>query len=244
MSKLTKRFFSMNILPRKFLPAPDAEPEPKRIEDTLAFLIKVCGVTNEQDAEIAIAAGANALGFNFDPRNPRSIDASRARQIVQAVRGDYLKVGVFFNPTEDELLETAGRIPLNVLQLHGDSAPFHLAKSLSVWQGIRSDAIPNSLSPDVTAWVLDTPSSSSQNGAGRERGFEWSQSAQFSGRAIVSGPLEASNVISAIEIARPWGVDACACLESKPGEKDPERLKDFVAAALAGFRLYPVEKPA
>lgn len=228
---LRKRLLSttVSLLPRKYLPAPDAEFTPIRIEDTLAFLVKVCGVTTELEAQTAMEAGANAIGFHFDARSPRSIDAARARQIVQAVRGPYLKVGVFVNPTEDELLETAGRIPLNVLQLHGDAAPLHLAKSLSVWRGVRPDAVPKPLLPDVTAWLLDAPAG---------KAFEWSAVQNFSGRAILAGGgLESANVISAIQAARPWGVDACASLEMRPGQKDPERIKDFVQAAVAGFRL-------
>ena len=72
-----------------------------------SFIVKVCGVTSEEDAELSLEAGANAIGFNFYTKSPRYITPSQARQIAQSVSGRYLKVGVFVNAGEDELLETA-----------------------------------------------------------------------------------------------------------------------------------------
>src|ERR1700722_2813815 len=123
----------------------------------LQFVIKVCGITTQDDLETAVEAGANAVGFNFYPKSPRFLSAARARQLVRSVRGLYIKVGVFVNPSEDELLEIASQVPLDVLQLHGKQAPMHLSSSFRVWQGTHATVDRKSLDPAVEAWLLDTP---------------------------------------------------------------------------------------
>ena len=201
----------------------------------LAFVVKVCGISTEDDLEACVEAGANAVGFNFYPKSPRFLKPARARQIVQAVRGPYIKVGVFVNPDEDELLEAASLVPLDVLQLHGSRSPAHLASSFRIWQGSHAAMAREGLDPNVEAWLLDTPSPK-HGGSGKP--FDWSLAVDFPGRAIIAGGLDASNVAEAIDVARPWGVDACSRLETKPGEKDPARIKLFVESALASFRKH------
>ncbi len=106
------------------------------------FVVKVCGITNEEDARVAVEAGANALGFNFYSKSSRYIKPERARQIVQAVRGEYLSVGVFVNRAEEELMEIAGRVPLDVVQLHGEEYRLPLSKPYRVWRSISPGAKP------------------------------------------------------------------------------------------------------
>jgi phosphoribosylanthranilate isomerase len=199
----------------------------------MPFVVKVCGVTTEDDLETSIEAGANAIGFNFYGKSPRFLTAARARQIVRAVPGPYTKVGVFVNPTEDELMEIVSLVPLDVLQLHGEQSPGNWASSFRIWQGGHAAMARNDLDPNVEAWLLDTPSA--QHG-GSGQTFDWSLAADFPRRAIVAGGLDGSNVASAIRSAHPWGVDACSCLESSPGKKDRARIQAFVEAALTAFR--------
>jgi phosphoribosylanthranilate isomerase len=201
----------------------------------LPFVVKVCGITTENDLETCIEAGAHAIGFNFYFKSPRFLSAARARQIAKSVSGPYIKVGVFVNPREEELLQTASLVPLDVLQLHGERWPKHLASSFCVWRGGSAGMSREELDPNVEAWLLDTPTPK-YGGSGET--FDWSLAADFPRRAIVAGGLDASNVASAIEMAHPWGVDACSRLETKPGEKDPARMKLFVEAALAAFRQH------
>jgi phosphoribosylanthranilate isomerase len=205
-------------------------------EAHLPFVIKVCGISTEDDLETAVEAGANAIGFNFYAKSPRFLTATRARQLVRSMRGSYLKVGVFVNANEDELLETASNVPLDVLQLHGEKSPTHLASSFRVWRGAHTRIARESLDAAVEAWLLDTPTPE-HGGSGKT--FDWSLAADFPARAIVAGGLDGANVANAIEIAKPWGVDACSRLEIKPGQKDPERIKLFVEAALAAFQAQP-----
>lgn len=208
-------------------------PRSKFAADALPFLIKVCGVTAEEDVETAVEAGANAIGFNFYAKSPRFLTAARALQLARLLPGAYLKVGVFVNPSEDELLEMASSVPLDVLQLHGDQAPAHLANSFRVWKGCHAHIDRTSLDPAVEAWLLDTPTPE-HGGSGKS--FDWSLAADFPQRAIVAGGLNGDNVAEAIQTAKPWGVDACSRLEAQPGKKDQARIKHFVESALAAFR--------
>jgi phosphoribosylanthranilate isomerase len=197
------------------------------------FIIKVCGITTEDDLETSVEAGANAIGFNFYAKSPRFLTTGRARQLARISAGAYIKVGVFVNPSEDELLETASQVPLDVLQLHGEQGPARLANSFRVWKAGHAHTERESLDLAVEAWLLDTPTS--QHG-GSGQTYDWSLVAGFPRRAIVAGGLDGDNVAQAVHTARPWGVDACSRLESSPGVKDPERIKHFVENALAAFR--------
>jgi phosphoribosylanthranilate isomerase len=197
------------------------------------FIVKVCGINSEQDLETAFEAGANAIGFNFYPKSPRYLTPARAKQIARSVPGSYTKVGVLVNPTEDELIELAALVPLDVLQIHGGPQPPHWALSFRIWQGTHASETRADLDPNVEAWLLDTPSPL-YGGSGQT--FDWSLAAGFPRRAIIAGGLDASNVAAAIQCAHPWGVDACSRLESAPGRKDPALIQSFVEAALAAFR--------
>jgi phosphoribosylanthranilate isomerase len=193
----------------------------------MKFLIKICGITHEDDAAAAVEAGANALGFNFYPRSPRYVTPERAAEIAGAVRGNYLRVGVFVNASEGELRQTAKQVPLDVLQLHGHESaylppPYRLWKSVDPSQPVTENA------SQFEAYLLDTPSESF---GGSGVAFPWRLAAQFPYRFIVAGGLDAHNVAEAITVARPWGVDACSRIELHPGRKDAQRVREFIRAA-------------
>lgn len=198
--------------------------------DDISFVIKICGITNAEDARLAIEAGANALGFNFYRGSPRYVTPARAREIVQAVQTPFLKVGVFVNATEAQLVTVAGQVPLDVVQLHGDNCPAQLAISHRIWRSIVPEESASSQYEDAEAYILDAPT---PHFGGSGECFDWSIAAAFAYRKIIAGGLDATNVADAIQTARPWGVDACSRLESSPGKKDSQRVRDFVNAALA-----------
>jgi phosphoribosylanthranilate isomerase len=191
------------------------------------FLVKICGITEEEDGRVALDAGANALGFNFYGPSPRHLTFDRARQLTESLDGEYLRVGVFVNPTESDLNEAISAMRLDVIQLHGRhcAAP---PPGVRVW---RSLVLPAAVPDEETAeaFLLDSPS---PQFGGSGHTFDWSLAAAFPHRAILAGGLEPSNIAEAIRAARPWGVDACSRLESKPGRKDASRVRDFVEAAL------------
>jgi len=201
----------------------------------LPFVVKVCGITNEEDARLAIEAGANALGFNFWPKSKRYVTPERARQISDAVRGEYLRVGVFVNPREEELLAALKHLPLDVIQLHGDRQPARLPDSCRIWKSVDPNKNPQH-DERFEAYLLDTPS---DGFGGSGVTFAWDLASEFPYRAIIAGGLDAANVGEAIALASPWGVDACSRLESSPGKKDRRRVEEFVRAALAAAECLP-----
>jgi phosphoribosylanthranilate isomerase len=190
----------------------------------LPFIIKVCGITNEEDACVAVEAGANALGFNFYSKSPRYISPDRAQEIIAAVPGDYLKVGIFVNPPPGEAFSDG----MDVVQLYGEWRPELAGRT--VWKATT----PGKTEPleGADAYVMDTPSPAF-GGSGKM--FNW-MLARGRLRVIIAGGLDGSNVAAAIAAAEPWGVDACSRLEARPGKKDTSKVQAFVSAARDAFR--------
>lgn len=190
------------------------------------FIVKVCGITCEEDARVAIDAGANALGFNFYPKSPRYIEPERAARIIERVPGDYLKVGVFVAGKSAAPHE----INLDVLQLYGE---IDVPGDYRIWRAVAAGA---ARPPEgrFEALLLDT---FTPDFGGSGKSFDWKLARVSSHRVLIAGGLDASNVAEAVRTARPWGVDACSRLESKPGKKDATRVREFVRAALAALRV-------
>ena len=196
-------------------------------------IFKICGITNQPDADAAIAAGATAIGFNFYPKSPRYITPeSAARIATPGVR----RVGVFVNEPAPRIAEIASLASLDVAQLHGDETPAQYPDAIAVWKAAR-------VSPDfdfsqlddcpAEALLLDGPAAELYGGAGRT--FDWALARGARHRIIVAGGLDASNVALAISLAQPWGVDSCSRIECSPGKKDHMKMNDFLHAAKAAL---------
>ena len=197
------------------------------------MILKVCGITNAEDAAAAIASGATAVGFNFYSRSPRYIAPERAALIATpGVR----RVGVFVNETVARIEETARTAALDTAQLHGDELPsdypnITVWKAARVGQGFTFESYEHA---PAEALLLDGPTADLYGGAGQT--FDWRLAARSTKRIIIAGGLDASNVARAIGIARPWGVDACSRIESAPGKKDHQKMNQFLQAAKAALR--------
>lgn len=194
------------------------------------MIVKICGITNREDALAAVEGGAAALGFNFWPRSPRYITPTLAAEIAAALPVSVWKVGVFVNePLAGEIAREAG---LDIVQLHGDELPVAYPGGFRVWKAARVEA-----GFDLAAWdacpaealLLDGPAGALYGGAGAA--FDWNL-ARGTKKIVLAGGLDASNVRAAIEQARPWGVDACSRIEAAPGRKDHRRMAAFLKAAL------------
>ncbi len=198
------------------------------------FVLKICGITCQEDADAAIAGGANAIGFNFYPKSPRYIEPERAAAIRTApgVR----RAGVFVNEPKERVEEIAARARLDTAQLHGDETAADCPASLTVWKACRVngafDASRFGGFP-AEALVLDGPAGAAYGGAGIP--FDWRVAGGTGWRIILAGGLDAGNVADAISLARPWGVDACSRIESSPGKKDHDKMRDFLKAAKAAM---------
>jgi phosphoribosylanthranilate isomerase len=196
-------------------------------------IFKVCGITNQPDADAAIDAGATAIGFNFYTKSPRYIAPESAALIATP---GALRVGVFVNEPAPRIAEIARLASLDVAQLHGDETPAQYPAAIAVWKAAR-------VSPDfdfsqlddcpAEALLLDGPAAELYGGAGHT--FDWALARGTRHRIIVAGGLDASNVARAISLAQPWGVDSCSHIESSPGKKDHMKMIDFLHAAKAAL---------
>jgi len=195
------------------------------------MMVKICGITSLIDALAAVDAGATALGFNFWPKSPRYIEPDKARRIIDQLPLGVLSVGLFVNERPERVAEAAGRLKLDVVQLHGDKP---LPAALRVWKalGVGPKFKPADLDQfDVEAFVLDAPSGKAHGGTGKT--YDWGRTAGVRHRFVLAGGLDESNVREAIRVARPWGVDACSRLETEPGRKDHAKMVAFVKAVRA-----------
>jgi phosphoribosylanthranilate isomerase len=210
--------------------------------------IKICGITNLEDAKIAIDAGADALGFIFYEKSPRKIDPETAGRIAEDLPATIERFGVFVNQTEELICALADQARLTAVQLHGDNEDPHVADlmaqrrpDLKIMVGIsmlhpKPESWAMMWRPDlVHAFLVDSGSTSNYGGTGKT--FDWQASqpdveviARL-GRVVVAGGLNPANVPDAIRILRPWGVDVASGVEARPGKKDPEKVRDFVRAA-------------
>ena len=180
------------------------------------MMVKVCGITRREDAEAAVAAGASAIGFVFYPKSPRHVEPERAAALGEGL--DVWKVGVFVDETAASVEAVMRSAKLDVAQIYGGEVP----RAGRVWLAFRvKDGI--TVEGSAEAVLLDGPS----NGVG----FDWTRAVGMAEKVIVAGGLDGSNVAEAIRVARPWGVDASSKLESAPGIKDHEKVRQFVSAA-------------
>lgn len=206
-------------------------------------LVKVCGITNLDDALAAVDAGADALGFNFYPRSPRCITPQTARTIIDGLPADVLSVGVFVNEALQTIEGTASEAGVSALQLHGSESPEY-CKQLQGRYVIKVFAACDEFTPeavldyDVQAIMLDAFDKEAAGGIGGGTGklSNWDvarKTRELFPRLFLAGGLSAENVGDAIDLVNPYAVDACSLLESAPGRKDHARVRAFVAAVRA-----------
>lgn len=192
--------------------------------------VKICGITRAEDAEVAAALGADAIGFVFWPRSPRFVDAGLARAIARALPPMVTAVGVFADQSADEVGAVAAAVGLGAVQLHGRERVEDFAglscrviKALPVEPGRRPDEA-LSLPGHVTA-LLDAHDPVRLGGTGRT--IDWTVAARVARarRVILSGGLRPENVRDAVAAVAPYAIDVSSGVEAAPGRKDPERMR-------------------
>ena len=193
-------------------------------------LVKVCGITNLRDAQAAVDAGANALGFNFYFKSPRYIEVNE-RAWIADFNGSFIKVGVFVDQHPDVVRDIAAGLMLDVVQVHGGAGP----ADFRTWPALSIEDAASIADNQAEAVLVDAPPLSGLPG-GTGKSYDWTRAHRLPGRIILAGGLDETNVAEAIRTARPWGVDACSRLESKPGLKDHDRMAAFIRAAQKEFR--------
>jgi phosphoribosylanthranilate isomerase len=204
--------------------------------------VKICGITNAEDAACAVESGADALGFVFAP-SPREVSPSHARAVLAGVGPYVTGVGVFVNRPAEEVRATLAESGCGVAQLHGDEgpdyvgllAPYAVVKVLRV----RGPVGEEQLAPyrAARAILLDTYSTTAKGGTGQrfEVGFAADLVAK-GWRLVIAGGLTPDNVAGVVREVRPFAVDVSSGVESAPGRKDHGKIRDFVAAVRAADR--------
>ena len=212
--------------------------------------VKICATTNLLDAQVSVAAGANALGFIFAP-STRRIGAGTAAEIIAALPAKIEKIGVFVNETPERVAEVAERVGLSGCQMHGDeptvSLPEYrralggrkLIKTLQLRELLAGDSSRMlqaylDVHSNVDAILLDAGQPGNRGGTGVP--FDWGVALPIVRRikgvlpVIIAGGLTAENVDKAIRLFEPWGVDVVSGVECETGKKDEAKLGSFVAA--------------
>ncbi len=189
------------------------------------MFVKICGITNREDALAAVDAGAGALGFKFYAKSPRAVTTAQIENFVNEIPKDIWKVGIFVDESPAKIEEICASLGLDVAQLHGSETLDQHPRGLRVWKAFRvADGQLPEPARDTEATLLDGPSTGNP--------FDWSLAANFPGKLIVAGGLDETNVREAVAIAQPWGVDVSSRIEIAPGRKDHVRMKKFIEAAL------------
>jgi len=208
--------------------------------------VKICGMTNLEDALAAVEAGADAVGFVFYEKSPRCVSVGTAREIVARLPESVEKIGVFVNEGEDIICDFADRAGLTGIQMHGDDEDPHVADlvvkrmpgvSVMAAVSMRRPAAQGWMMwhPDsVRAFLVDSGNSLKHGGTGEV--FDWVASVPVVDdikrlfKVVAAGGLMPGNVERAIETLKPWGVDVVSGVEARPGKKDAEKVRAFVRA--------------
>jgi phosphoribosylanthranilate isomerase len=197
--------------------------------------VKICGITNAADADAAIDAGANLLGFNFYAKSPRRITMAEAAKIRPLLPRKVKAVGIFVNALTADVVTLRKSLKLDSAQLHGDESPetaAEIARTLPVIKAFRvdSDFALATLEeyPEAFAYLFDSAGTGQYGGTGHTTEWDVARRAALEHRIILAGGLKVENVAAAVRIVRPYGVDVASGVESKPGKKDHGLLREFV----------------
>jgi phosphoribosylanthranilate isomerase len=196
--------------------------------------IKICGITNEEDALLATALDADAIGFVFAP-SPRQVHPETVRDIIKRLPREVHTVGVFRNEKPDVVVDMVGRTGLHGVQLHGSEPASEVEwireRVNFVIQAFAAGdpALRDAARSKADVILVDSPN------PGSGKVFDWrlAEGAPSGVRLLLAGGLNPENVGDAIRLVRPWGVDVSTGVEDRPGRKDPRKLREFVAAARA-----------
>ena len=196
--------------------------------------IKICGITNPEDAQIASDLGADALGFVFAKGSPRIITPEAAGNIISKLPPFIVPVGVFVDSPVEEILSIIEYTRIQCVQLHGNESPFEcmkinipVIKAFKVHEHFRADAL---ISFKVSAYLLDTYVEGAAGGTGKTFNWNIAVEAKAYGKIILAGGLNPGNIRVAIRKVQPYGIDISSGVESVPGKKDKRKLQQLFTA--------------
>ena len=209
--------------------------------------VKICGMTNLEDALVAVDAGADAVGFVFYEKSPRCVTVERAREIVEKLPEEIEKVGVFVGASPEGVAEVLRQAGLTVAQIYPRKPHLvndeflrrvssrvipAIATAMVSEDEIHGFHVSGEMRYQIMAALLDSGSSERPGGTGEK--FDWDgmsdQTNRIGCRFVVAGGLTSENVCEAIRKMKPWGVDVSSGVEVSPGKKDPDKVRAFVRA--------------
>jgi phosphoribosylanthranilate isomerase len=195
--------------------------------------IKICGITNLEDALASADSGADALGFNFYKKSPRCIEPEKAAEIIAQLPPFVMPVGIFVNEREEKIREIQQLASLQALQFHGDESPEFCqrfgGRVIKAFQVKDKESLKNMAHYHVGAFLLDSYRDGVRGGTGVT--FDWHLAvvAKTFGKVILAGGLTPENVAEAVKLVQPYGVDVAGGVEKEKGIKDHAKIKKFIA---------------
>jgi len=195
----------------------------------LIVKVKICGITNYEDAAVALDMGADLLGFNFYPKSPRFVPPEKAREIISRLPGFIDIAGVFVNESMEQIQETKNLCQLDWVQLHGDEDPDFckqfLSHSVKVMKAIRvkdQNDVQSAEDYFTDAILLDAFNPEKYGGTGLS--FDWNIIGHIGKRVFLAGGINPDNAAEAAELGV-YGIDVCSGIEAEPGKKDHKKVK-------------------
>ena len=198
--------------------------------------VKICGITEFEDARDAVLLGADAIGLNFYPSSPRYVEPRRAAKIIERLPPFVTVVGVFVNhPDPQNLEDFAGSLGLHAVQLHGNETPDYcsMIQRAKVIKALRVDSnfrVETLRSYGSRTFLLDACSPDQFGGTGKSFNWELVFGANAFGSIVIAGGLNPENVAQAVGMLHPFAVDVASGVESRPGKKDYEKMRRFIEA--------------
>ncbi|MBC8287194.1 MAG: phosphoribosylanthranilate isomerase [Nitrospinae bacterium] len=206
----------------------------------LQVKVKICGMTQLKDAVFAAEQGADAVGFIFYKKSPRSVTMKTVREIILKLPPFVDTVGIFVDESVDRVNKIADYCGLDMVQLHGDESPAFCRKIhrrvIKAFRVKDLQSIKQLEKYSVSGFLLDTYSDNLHGGTGKT--FDWNLAlpAKKIGPVILAGGLTPRNIRQAVSQARPYGVDVCSGVEKFPGVKDPEKVRAFLTNIRSGSK--------
>ncbi|HXE42394.1 MAG TPA: phosphoribosylanthranilate isomerase [Candidatus Baltobacteraceae bacterium] len=200
--------------------------------------VKICGITNLADAQVAVEAGADAIGFIFYEKSPRFVTIQQAAEISKQLPPFVMRVGVFVDADTDFITRAIGDCNLNLLQFHGDEAPEFCTQfglmSMKAFRVRDTESLKEFPQYQTDAYLLDAFSSTTLGGTGKTFSWDLAVEAQKFGKPIfLSGGLTPENVADAVKKVQPFAVDVSSGVEITPGKKDAAKVRAFIFAVKA-----------
>ena len=196
--------------------------------------IKICGITNPDDALMAVEAGADALGFVFVPNTPRYITSGPAASIIEQLPPFITTVGLFVNEHVAKIERIADQCRLDVIQLHGDESPEFCStlnrKTIKAFRVKDESSLFQLPNYRVSAYLLDTYVKGRMGGTGVVFNWALAEKTKQYGQVILAGGLNPDNVADAVRQVRPYAVDVSSGVEAHPGRKAPAKVEAFIDA--------------